>query len=287
MSSHQITGVVIEKDFTEATAGDLTNSNEDSVSGTAQINWQPADGQLYYASVRRGVKAAGFNNGSIPVFDIQLDQYPFDEEKLMAYEIGEKVSFAEGKYRLNSAIFYYDYKDYQVTTFKVLGIIQSNADATIQGAEVELFAAPTDGLEFSVGLAYLDTNIKDIARGAGLPLVDREMGEAPKFKANALVRYEWPAFGGNMSVQLSGTHTGERWTDAQNLTVGRLEANTIMDAQIGFESADQRISVLLWGRNVTDERVVFNTLATLTGFNIGQQKWNEKPVGGLTVGYHF
>ncbi len=286
-SSHQITGVVIEKDFTQQTVGDLTNLSDDSWSGTAQVNWQPANGQLFYASVRRGVKAGGFNNGSVPVFDIQLDQYPFDQETLMAYEIGEKVSFAQDRVRLNSAIFYYDYKDYQVTAFKTLGIIQTNADATIEGAEVELFASPTDGLDFSVGAAYLETNIKDISRGAGLPLVDREMGEAPRWDANALIRYEWPAFGGSMSIQLAGTYTGERWTDAQNLTVGRLPSYTVADGQIGFQSANNRLSVLLWGRNLTDKRVPFNTLATLTGFNIGQQKWNEGRIAGITLGYHF
>jgi iron complex outermembrane receptor protein len=285
--SHEVTSLALEKDFTKATVGDLTNSNKNSISGTLQVNWQPAEHQLFYASVRRGVKAAGFNNGSVPVFDITLDQFPFGQEKLMAYEIGEKVSFADDKVRVNSAIFYYDYKDYQVTTFKILGIVQANADATIKGAEVEVVAMPVDGLELSAGLSLLDTNIKDIARGAGLPLVDREMGEAPKVKGDALIRYEWPAFNGTLSAQLSGTYVGARWTDAQNLTVGRLPSYTILDGQLGYESGNGKFSVLLWGRNLTDERVPFNTLVTLTGFNIGQQKWNEKPVGGVTVRYSF
>ncbi len=287
LSSHEIDSLLLEKDFTKETVGNLTHMDDDSWSGTAQINWKPADGQLYYFSVRRGVKAGGFNNGSVPVFDIQLDQFPFKPEELLAYEIGEKVSFMDDRLRLNSAVFYYDYKDYQVTTFKTLGIVQSNADATIQGAEFEIVASPIDGLSLSAALSLLDTNIKDIARGAGLPLVDREMGEAPKTKVNALARYEWPAFGGNLSVQLGGTYVGERWTDAQNLSVGRLPSYTIVDGQVGFESEGGKISVLLWGRNLTDERVPLNTLATLTGFNIGQQKWNEKPMGGVTVGYHF
>jgi iron complex outermembrane receptor protein len=113
------------------------------------------------------------------------------------------------------------------------------------------------------------------------------MGEAPRWDANALVRYEWSAFGGRMSIQLAGTYTGERWTDAQNLTVGRLPSYTVADGQIGFQSANNRLSVLLWGRNLTDKRVPFNTLATLTGFNIGQQKWNEGRISGITLGYHF
>lgn len=287
LSSQQIDGLVIEKNFTEGTVGDLTHMDDNSWSGTAQINWKPADGQLYYLSVRRGVKAGGFNNGSVPVFDIQLDQFPFEPEELMAYEIGEKVSFMDDRLRLNSAIFYYDYSDYQVTTFKTLGMVQANADATITGAEFEIVATPFEGLSLNAGLSLLDTNIEDIARGAGLPLVDREMGEAPKVKVNALARYEWPVFGGNLSVQLAGTFVDERWTDAQNLTVGRLQSYTILDGQIGFESGGGKLTVLLWGRNLTDERVTLNTLATLTGFNIGQQKWNEKPMGGVTVGYHF
>lgn len=287
LSSHAIDSLVLEKNFTKETVGDLTNMSDSSWSGTAQINWQPDDGQLYYFSIRRGVKAGGFNNGSVPVFDIQLEQFPFKPEELLAYEIGEKVSFMDDRVRVNSAVFYYDYKDYQVTTFKTLGIVQSNADATIMGAEFEIVASPIEGLNLSAGLSLLDTNIEDIARGAGLPLVDREMGEAPDVKVNALARYQWPALGGYLSVQLAGTYVDERWTDAQNLTVGRLPSYTVFDGQVGFESEGGTISVLLWGRNLTDERVPFNTLATLTGFNIGQQKWNEGPIGGVTVGYHF
>jgi iron complex outermembrane receptor protein len=287
LSSHTVTGLLLEKNFTRATVGDLTNSNRDSVAWTAQVNWTPRDEQLFYASVRRGVKAAGFNNGSIPVFDITLDQYPFDQEVLTAYEIGEKISFADNRARINSAIFYYDYQDYQVIAFKTLGQVQTNADATITGAELELEVSPITGLDLSASVSLLHTEIKGISRGLGLPFVDREMGEAPEVALTALARYEWPAFGGQMSAQLSGNYTGERWTDAQNLTVGRLPAYTVFDAQVEFVTPDANTSILLWARNITDERVPFNTLVTLTGFGIGQQKWNERPVAGLTLRHHF
>ncbi|MEI6719188.1 MAG: TonB-dependent receptor [Betaproteobacteria bacterium] len=284
--AHQITSLATEDDFTAATAGGLTNSNHNSVSGTAQVNWQPVEGELFYASVRRGVKAAGFNNGSVPVGSIQTSQWPFGQEKLLAYEIGEKVSLSRSV-RLNSAVFFYNYKDYQVTTFKGLGIIQSNAPATIKGFESEIVASPTAGLDISLGVSLLKTNIESLQRGAGLPFVDREMGEAPKVKVNASARYEWSAFGGKAFIQLSGDYVGERWTDAQNLTVGRLPSYTIVDGQIGFSGPKKKVAVLLWGRNLTNDRVPINTLATLTFANIGQQKWNEPPMGGVTIRYNF
>lgn len=287
LRSHTVTGLLLSNDFTDENAGGLTRTDESSWSGTAQANWTPAEGKLVYLSVRRGVKAAGFNNGSVPVFDITTELYPFKEEVLLAYEIGEKMSFLDDQLRINSAVFYYDYSDMQVVAFKTLGQVQTNADSTVKGGELEIVAVPVKGLELSAGVSFLDTNIENISRGAGLPSVDREMGEAPKNRANGTVRYEWDAGGGNMSAQVSALYVGERWTDAQNLTVGRLKSYTTVDAQVGFESADSKWSVLLWGRNLTDKRVIFNTLATLTGFNIGQAKWNEPRIGGVTVRYNF
>lgn len=290
LSSHTVTSLLLSNDFTKETAGNLTETDDDLISGTLQANWQPSDTSLYYLSYRRGVKAAGFNNGSVPAFDITVEQYPFDEETLDAYELGAKLTFANNTIRFNAAAFYYDYQDYQATTFPESatgGILQTNRDATIQGAEFEFFATPIDNLDISLGLALLDTTVKDVSRGAGLPFVDREMGEAPDTSVNGLVRYSWSWLGGTMSAQASAVYTSERYTDALNLSVGVLESNTIVDAQLGYESDDQKWSVLLWGRNLTDERVLVGALATLTGQGIGQAQWNEKPTAGVKVGYRF
>jgi len=287
LSSHEVEDIAVSSIFTPATAGDLTNQDHTAVSGTAQINWQPAQHELFYASIRRGVKAAGFNNGSVPVGAITTTQYPFGEEKLLAYEIGEKVSLADDRLRINSAVFYYDYHDYQAIAFTFPGITQTNKPASIDGAELDIAAIPLEGLSVGAGLALLHTEVKDVSIGAGAPPADKEMGEAPSMKANALVRYQWPAFAGDLSVQFSGDHVGARWTDVENLSVGRLPAYTLVDGQIGYEASKNGFNVLLWARNITNEKVPLNSLATLTFVGIGQQKWNEPLTVGVTVGVHF
>lgn len=287
LSSHTVTGTVASLVFTDATAGQLTHNNKDSISGTAQINYKPNDNQLYYFSVRRGVKAPGFNNGAVPVFTMTPEQFPFKQETLMAYEIGEKISFLDNHIRLNSAAFYYDYSGMQIVSFKDLGQIQTNKDATIKGAEIELQVIPVKGLTLQSGVSFLDTKIKGVIRDASLPAFDAEAGEAPKFTANASVRYEWPIFGGNAFAQINGNYTGPRWTDALNFSAGRLKSLTTLDAQLGFMTGDDRVSVLFWGRNITNERAPLNVLLTLTSLNIAQQKWNEKRTYGMTLGYRF
>jgi iron complex outermembrane receptor protein len=287
LSSHTIVSLINDDaTFTRENAGDLTKINDNYVSGTAQVNWQPKDNTLYYASYRRGVKAAGFNNGSVPTAEIQ-DQYRFDAEVLNAYELGAKWTVMNGRLRVNAATFYYDYDNYQTTRFRTLGILIGNADAKITGGEVEVIGSPFDGLDISLGLSLLDGKVMDISRGPGLPDRDFDLGEAPDVSANAMVRYTWPALGGEVYGQMSAAYVGERFTDAQNLTVAKLGAHTTVNAQFGWTSEDDKVYVQVWGRNITDDRVLIGALATLTFVNIGQANWNEKPTYGMKIGYRF
>ncbi|HKY89539.1 MAG TPA: TonB-dependent receptor, partial [Nevskiaceae bacterium] len=88
--------------------GKITDRN---VSGRVALDWNPAEGTLVYASVARGFKSGGF-----PVTNTtQHFQYsPTEQEELIAYEIGSKLTVLEGALRFNTAVFYYDYKDKQL-----------------------------------------------------------------------------------------------------------------------------------------------------------------------------
>lgn len=278
------TQLLASNEFTAASAGDLTKIDDDSVSGTLQLNWQPNDASLYYASFRRGIKAGGFNNGVVPL-GTPLEDYPYAEEVLDAYELGAKLQLEEYAAQLNAAVFYYDYADYQSTRVDNVGQFFANQDAVLTGGEVEIFLNPVSGLDIVIGSSVLDTNVEDVPRGG--VIADREMGEAPHFTANALIRYEWSLPVGYLSAQLDGRYVGARHSDAANYTANELPSYSLLNANTTYTSQDEKVFVRLWVKNLVDKRFPVQRIQVVDLLNTGQENFNDPRTAGVTVGYNF
>lgn len=165
------------------------------VSGKVALEYSPDRNTLFYASVSRGTKGGGFNNGFYPD-NTSLSQIPYKDETLYAYEIGEKVTLLNNRLRINTSAFYYDYSDYQVFNyFGLVGLI-SNQDARAYGLETEIEAELADGLTVYGSAAYLKTKIYDVSKSTPSGAVitaDREMAFAPKWSGSGGVTYTTPA----------------------------------------------------------------------------------------------
>ena len=86
----------------------------------------------------------------------------FTEEEVDAFEVGLKTDLADGKVRLNTAAFYYDYKglQYQATDPEVFeGGVGNIPESEIYGAELELSALLSDSMVLEVRAAWLNTDI--------------------------------------------------------------------------------------------------------------------------------
>ncbi len=275
--------------FNKATAGSLTEINDTNYGVTLQVNYTPNEDTLMYASFRRGLKGGGFNNEVMPA-GLPANLIPFDQEVIHAYELGWKQTLANGLGRINGAVFYYDYQDYQATSFQNFGNFITNNDASLSGAEIELFLTPTEGLSIIVGASYLDSNVDDVVMPGGL-VQDREMGEAPEFGFNALVNYEWgvDALNGSLSVQLDGNYVGERFADVLNQKGLELDSHTIFNSVLAYSHDSGKWGVDLWIKNLTDERVELFKLEidNLAGTLNGQVNWNAPRTYGASVFYNF
>ncbi len=222
--------------------------------GKIQLDWNATEDVLAYAGVSKGIKGG---NWSAPVFpdsinSLGIERLAHDEETLYSYEIGVKSTLADGLVRLNGAIFYYDYEDYQA--FSVLNFNQniSNNDAEIFGGEIELYASPWEGWDFVLGLAFLDTEIDDVESPNGT-LIDTEMPQAPDFSGNGLVRYEFPIAAGSIAAQLDFTYTGDHWMEVTNAPVDEEDAYFIANARLTYFSSERDWRVVGWVKNLADE----------------------------------
>jgi iron complex outermembrane recepter protein len=163
----------------------VVNQQWDRLTGRTVLDWTPkldfTDQTLIYGSFAHGYKAGGANppGAEFPNFgdgSVSEPIHPliFRPEYIEAYEIGTKNSLFDGALTLNGDIFYYDYKDYQISEIVDRTSINLNFNATVQGAELETSWEPVAGLKFSFAGGYESTRIGN--GQSAIDLMDRTAG---------------------------------------------------------------------------------------------------------------
>ena len=236
--------------------------------GKVQLDYQVNPDLLIYAGINRGVKAGSYNApvpGGLPVPTSSL---PYKPEVLTNFEGGVKYAFPDGKTRFNAAAFHYDYKDYQAFLFSGVGGIVINADATTTGAEANLFTSPIRGLDVGLAVSYFDAKVKDVPLRAGGPIRrDVEPNYAPPLQASAIVRYEWDAFGGKLSLQGDASYTDPFFYNLRNFDADKFGRTVTVNAGLGWSDDVWDINFRI--KNLTDTHLGIQgfDLATFCGCN--------------------
>jgi iron complex outermembrane receptor protein len=133
------------------------------VTGRFVADWTPkfdfTDATLIYASYARGYKAGGFNPGIQPGLIVPVAYGP---EQVDAFELGSKNMVLNNTLQANGDVWYYDYKDYQVSS--ILGNTSVNEninDAHLWGIEGEFVWAPTDQWQFGLNFSHESSQIQN------------------------------------------------------------------------------------------------------------------------------
>ncbi len=260
----------------EQTSGhNLTGSrSEDAFDPSLNIQHYLNDDVMLYASWSKGSKAGGFDARANTV-----SSFEFQDEAATAFELGMKSTFWNRRAKLNLTLYSTDYEGLQVSQFDgTLGFVVGNADAQMQGIEVDGSYAISEDLTFSYSAAYLDHEFSDYVDGncyyrqqfdtdhpdradryndqTGLCDFTGLRGPfAPKVSANANLDYYTDiSDSAVLHVNLNYNYTGKQDTH-QNLdpvmeqdSVGRLDLNIAVE----FDTW----SIELLGKNITDEEFV-------------------------------
>ena len=145
--------------FTDSDPG--MSRDEESTTWSANLQWEPTDWGMFYASAGTGFKAGGFNSfymGLSAGRGADSRDVEFDDEEVITYEIGGKMTLLDGVAELNFAIFRTEYDDLQVSVFSggTTFDVQNAAEATSQGVEIDGRWAATDKLTLQASLGYID-----------------------------------------------------------------------------------------------------------------------------------
>lgn len=285
------------------------NFDDDQVTGTLKLSWFMNDDIMFYGSYGTGYKSGGINTDRIsPAFDPI-----FDAESSESYELGMKAEFPEQALRLNVALHKTDTEDLQTVSFQGGGFTLTNAGvAETYGGEIDLEWLPLENTTLSLAYAYNNGEYAEFEGGpcwtgqtwhTGQPdpgdpepdnpgnACDRSGGDLASNPENVLTMT------GNQDFQLGDGIVGfvyaeyswvdERMTDVNNDPEKYDGSYALLNMRAGLRLEDWDASVVLWGRNLTDEEYTGTIADSPAQTGRYNAYYNEPSTWGITVRKDF
>lgn len=192
-----------------------------------------------YVSASRGYKSGGFNLKSSV-------GKSYDSEFAWNYEVGVKSLWFEDRLSINLAAFYIDWSDLQVEEPDYPDFTVANAaSATSRGVELAINAMPTQGLNLSGSVGFVDSTFDEFMFGTE-NYKDNTVPNVPGYTCRLALNYR---FGGHYLVSAEYLGTGELYWDSANKK--SQSGYELVNAKIGYET--NHLSLYLWANNLLDE----------------------------------
>ncbi|MBV9549579.1 MAG: TonB-dependent receptor [Alphaproteobacteria bacterium] len=155
-----------QTDFDASTSGaqlfEEARRKFDKLTGRAVVSYTPhldfTDQTLIYASYSRGYKAGGSNPG-IQNGNLMGIPATYAPESVDAYELGSKNRLLDGTLEANLTAWYYDYRNYQISTIVANTSVNSNINATLDGLEAELRWKPASRWSFNLNADMTESHV--------------------------------------------------------------------------------------------------------------------------------
>ncbi|WP_417317726.1 TonB-dependent receptor [Emcibacter sp.] len=235
------------------------------------VSYDLTDDMLVYGQVARGFRYGGIN-ASIPLdvcgaevdaLGIDVDTLKtFAPDKTWNYEAGVKGRMMDGKLMVNAAVFLIKWDDVQTSRrFECgFGYRENVTDLTSKGVEFEVSANLVEGLTFSAGGTYMNSNLD-----TDIPSLNAVSGDrapyVPEFSLNATLEYvhqlsdEMDGF-----VWLNYQHVGHRQTEFNRAYADYRDMDAYNLANIRVGVTWDNMEVSLFADNLFDSRGVVRSL---------------------------
>ncbi len=249
------------------------------------IAYDLTDEVLLYSSVTKGFKAGGFDprSNQLGAFASAggatetnpTQNFEFEDEEALAYEIGFKSSFSGGRGELNGAFYRTDYENLQTSQFDGdIGFnVGNTGEVRVQGLELDGRWRILENLSATYGLSYLDFEFLDFRNGDcnvlqapdGVDLTGN--GEldscdytgqrgvyTPELTFNGGLTHEW-SLGGSLrlSSALDVQYVDDQQTHNNLDPSGEIDAYTSVGARLALGT--DRWGIALVGKNLLDEAI--------------------------------
>ena len=242
---------------------DEDNQKEDWFEPSARISLQYAlteEVNLWF-TWSRSFRGGDFNGGALANDEFEVTEPEF----LNNYEAGFKGDFLGGSLRLNASGYYYDYTD-KIGFVEIPGargelgsisLLANFGDVEGYGAEVELDWQPVEQFNIYTNFAWTEsefvTTSFDLGFGGG-DVTGNRTAKTPALTMNAFFTYTVPvAQGGRLDLTFNPHWRDNQYFTDTNTDYESQDAFWILNASIGYTSADDKWDARLWVKNLTDE----------------------------------
>ena len=263
------------------------------------FTWQVLQDGHIYGHVARAFRSGFFNVRQTNPNLINLNAT--DVEEHTSYELGIKSDWADGRFRLNAAVFFQDIEDLARSAGGEVIInglpspfqdLLNVGDAEISGFEIDTVALIGDNLVITAAVGYLDGDITDAkaninaSRTNGAIDVsgdgeDEGLGivRLSQWSTNLGLVYDMNL--GDMGVlTFRADHSYRSEAAARDDNAVFFPATNLVNAGLTYEPLEGNWRISLYGKNLTD-KVIYKTLFPLSNQNFA-------PIGkGRRYGLEF
>lgn len=232
-----------------------------------------------YVSYATGWVSGGFNSGAVGL----LNFIPFEPQASKSLEAGLKTSFFNRRLTANLTAFWTLHDDIQVQSYIPaptpagnINIISNAPQQTARGVELQVTTVPMEHLRIDAAVGYLDTYYRKLTAdlfGRGVQDYSNLKPQfSPKYTVNLRASYDIQLGNtGALAPAASYSYQSAFETTLENLPQGHSDGYGLVDASLTYTAPNNRWTLALWGRNLTDKLYL-----------VGAQ-----PVGGLFTTAYF
>ena len=219
-----------------------------------------------YGLVSEGFRPGGLNPANISILGTTTEIPEFyGSDEIVNYEIGLKGEFLDGRMMFNLVAFHIDWNDIQSREFDLSPFIVNAGEAAVDGFELEVQVAISDGLVASTSIGYVDAALTETPTVGSEGATFEDAGiegdtfpSVPEWNGSVSLQYDFYVGENEAFVRVDWAYTGESATqfNPNHQFYEELDGYSLtnFNAGVTFEGFTWRLFV----ENLTDERAEIN-----------------------------
>lgn len=283
-----------------------TNSG---VNPKANLSYDVDENTMVYASVAKGFRPGGGNqplpsSGPSPIavpmraalialgYTNGVAPNSYGPDTVWSYEVGEKAKFLDNRVRVNSSVYFEDWRDIQLEQLPFGYPLFDNVNtAHIYGGELEIQAVAAEGLIVGTSAGYTHATLAETEHGF---FAGQRVPDVPQVTGTVSLAYHVD-LGGKSAIdaRVEDTYVGNRVGNGSafgliNQTDSPLPSYNLANLRVGYTSWFG-LSTTVFVNNLTDKHAYLENVAELGLTNAAYNRvaTNQPRTIGVDLGYHF